>query len=79
MHDDIVRTLTDVLHIPDLKKNLISLGAFDSIGYKCIIEGVVMRVTRVALVVMRRQKNENLCVVGQYNFRGNSSFIIYKY
>jgi hypothetical protein len=26
MHDDIIRTLTDVRHIPDMSKNLISLS-----------------------------------------------------
>lgn len=63
MHDGIDRTLTDVRHILNLKKNLISLGALDSIGCKCTIEGGVMRVTKGALVVMRGQKNENLYVL----------------
>jgi hypothetical protein len=40
MHDGIVRTLTNVRHIPDLKKNLISLGTLDSLGYKYSGEGV---------------------------------------
>jgi hypothetical protein len=34
MHDRIVRTLTDVRHVPDLKKNLISLGTFEALGCK---------------------------------------------
>lgn len=34
MHDGIVRTFTDVRHIPDLKINLISLGTLDSLGYR---------------------------------------------
>ncbi|KAK3015659.1 hypothetical protein RJ639_006333 [Escallonia herrerae] len=33
MYDGIVRTLTDVRHIPKLRKNLISLGMLDSNGY----------------------------------------------
>lgn len=53
MHDDIVRTLTNVRHIPYLKKNLISLGALDYIRCKCTIKGGIMRVTRGALVVIR--------------------------
>ena len=32
MHDGVVRTLTGVRHIPDLRKNLISLGSLDSNG-----------------------------------------------
>jgi hypothetical protein len=34
MHHGIVRTLTNVRHIPNLKKNLISLDTLDSLGYK---------------------------------------------
>ena len=32
MHDGIVRTLTDVRHIPDMIKNLISLSTLDGKG-----------------------------------------------
>lgn len=31
MHDGIVRTLTNVRHMPDLKKKLISLGTLESL------------------------------------------------
>jgi hypothetical protein len=34
MHDGIVSTLTDVRHIPDLKKNLISLDILEALGCK---------------------------------------------
>ena len=34
MHDGIVRTLTDVMHILDMSKNLISLSTLDGKGYK---------------------------------------------
>lgn len=33
MHNGIVRTLSDVWHVLDLRKNLISLGTVDSNGY----------------------------------------------
>ena len=32
MHDSIVRMLSNVRYVPDLKKNLISLGTLDSNG-----------------------------------------------
>ena len=32
-HDGIMRTLSNVRHIPDLKKNMISLGTLDAKGY----------------------------------------------
>ncbi|KAL5571573.1 hypothetical protein UlMin_021170 [Ulmus minor] len=34
MHDGIIRTLDNVQHIPELKKNLISLGTLDSLEVK---------------------------------------------
>ena len=33
MSDGVVRTLEEVRHIPDMRKNLISLGTLDSKGY----------------------------------------------
>jgi len=39
MHDGIMRTLKNIRHILDLKKNLISLGTLDSLGYKYSGEG----------------------------------------
>ena len=34
MYDRIVRTLKNIRHVPNLKKNLISLGILDSLGCK---------------------------------------------
>ncbi|XP_028180740.1 uncharacterized protein LOC114367746 [Glycine soja] len=34
MHDGIIRTLTEVRHVPELKKNLISIGIMDGKGFK---------------------------------------------
>jgi hypothetical protein len=60
MHDGIVRTLTNVRHIPDLKKNLISLGTLDSLGYKYTGEGGVIRVSKGSLVIMKGNKVDGL-------------------
>jgi hypothetical protein len=38
MFDGIIRTLTDVRHVPKLKKNLISLGVLDSGGHKFTVK-----------------------------------------
>nr|GEU62740.1 hypothetical protein [Tanacetum cinerariifolium] len=46
MHDGVVRTLTDVCHVPDLKKKLISLGVLDSKGFKYISENGVLLVSK---------------------------------
>jgi hypothetical protein len=60
MHDGIVRTLKNVQHIPDLKKNLISLDTLDSLGYKYSGEGGVIRVWKGPLVMMQGNKVDGL-------------------
>ncbi|GJX92940.1 retrovirus-related pol polyprotein from transposon TNT 1-94 [Tanacetum coccineum] len=59
MHDGVVRTLTDVRHVPDLKKNLISLGVLDSKGFKYTNENGVLRDSKGALVVMKATKGNS--------------------
>ncbi|KAK2974639.1 hypothetical protein RJ640_020521 [Escallonia rubra] len=60
MHDGIVRTLTDVKHVSELRKYLISLGTLDSkcCSYRAV--GGVMRIMKGALVVMKRLKQNIL-------------------
>ncbi|KAK3010795.1 hypothetical protein RJ639_011899 [Escallonia herrerae] len=60
MHDGIVRTLTDVRHVPELRKNLISLGTLDSNGCSYRAAGGVMRVMKGALVIMKGLKQNSL-------------------
>jgi hypothetical protein len=44
MFDGTVKILTDVKHIPELRKNLISLGVLNTGGYMSIVQGGVMKV-----------------------------------
>ncbi|MBA0877203.1 hypothetical protein Goshw_025025 [Gossypium schwendimanii] len=62
MHDGIIRTLLDVKHVPNLKKNLISLGILDSKG--CIIntESNKINVSRGALILMKGKNIDSLYV-----------------
>jgi hypothetical protein len=57
MFDGVVRTLCDVRHVPEIEKNLISLGTLDSnnFGYKS--EGGVMKAIKGAMVVVKGQEN----------------------
>ena len=55
MSDGVVRTLEEVRHIPDMKKNLISLGTLDSKGYNYKFENGIMKVSKGAMVVMTGQ------------------------
>ncbi|CAM6100140.1 unnamed protein product [Calypogeia fissa] len=63
MFDGIVRTLTNVRHIPDLKRNLISLGALDTHGCKWATVDGTLTVSRGSLVVMKGNKQDNLYVL----------------
>jgi hypothetical protein len=60
MYDEIVRTLIEVRHVPELKKNLISTGALDTNGCKIVQENGVIKVIRGVLVVMKGSKVGNL-------------------
>ena len=53
MFDEFLRTLSDVRHIPNLKRNLISLSTLDLKGYKYIGEGGVLKVSKGVSVVMK--------------------------
>ena len=47
MFDGVVRALCDVRHIPDLRKNLISLGTLDCNGFSYKSTSGVMKVSKV--------------------------------
>ncbi|OIT02585.1 hypothetical protein A4A49_56667, partial [Nicotiana attenuata] len=56
----VVRTLTDVRHVPDLKKNHISLGTLESLWCKYTGEGGVLKVSHGALVIMKVHRSSTL-------------------
>uniref|UniRef100_A0A2N9F8B2 Integrase catalytic domain-containing protein n=1 Tax=Fagus sylvatica TaxID=28930 RepID=A0A2N9F8B2_FAGSY len=58
MSDGVVRTLEEVRHIPDMRKNLISLGTLDSKGYSYKSENGIMKVSKGAMVVMTGHMSE---------------------
>eukprot|EP00253_Pinus_taeda_P017110 PITA_17110 len=62
-----VRTLTSVRHVPDLKKNLISLGVLDLDGYKFTGKNGVLKVFKGALIVMKAEKVGNI-----YRLKGST-------
>ena len=53
MFDGVTRILSDVRHVPDLKRNLISLSTLDSKVYKYTSEGKVLKIIKVSLVMMK--------------------------
>ncbi|KAG8479428.1 hypothetical protein CXB51_029898 [Gossypium anomalum] len=56
MFDGVVRTLSNVRHVPELKRNLISLSTLDSKGYRYTAESGVLKVSKGSLVVMKGQR-----------------------
>ncbi|KAH0686332.1 hypothetical protein KY289_017085 [Solanum tuberosum] len=66
-HDGTVRTITEVRHVPDLKKKLISLGTLDKQGYKYMSEGGAMKVTKGSLVMLNAKLEDD-----PYTLAGNT-------
>ena len=63
LHDGVVRTLNDVRHIPDMRKNLISLGTLHANGfnYRSDYDREILRVTKGVLTVMKvKQTMKNI-------------------
>lgn len=56
MFNDAVRTLKDVRHVLDLKKNLISLGTLSCNGFRYKYENEIIKVSKGAMVMMKGQK-----------------------
>ncbi|KAG8483801.1 hypothetical protein CXB51_022649 [Gossypium anomalum] len=56
MFDEVVRTLGDVRHVPELNRNLISLSTLDSKGYRYTAKSGVLKIFKGSLVVMKGQR-----------------------
>jgi ATP-binding cassette subfamily B (MDR/TAP) protein 1 len=56
MYDDLIRTISGMQHVKDLKKNLLSVGQFDSLGCKIQKDNGIMKIIKGALVVLKARK-----------------------
>jgi len=72
-HDDKIRRLTGVRHIPDLSKNLISLGSLEEKGCKFQSDGGVLRVSKGALTITRGKRVGNLYFLQGSTITGSAS------
>jgi transposase InsO family protein len=59
-HDGTVRTLTNVRHVPRMKRNLISLGTIESLGYKYAGGNGVLKISKGNLVVLKANRINSL-------------------
>ncbi|KAG8478679.1 hypothetical protein CXB51_028516 [Gossypium anomalum] len=56
MFDGVVRTLSGIRHVPELKRNLILLSTLDSKGYRYTAKSRVLNISKGSLVVMKGQR-----------------------
>ncbi|KAH9685636.1 Integrase catalytic domain-containing protein [Citrus sinensis] len=56
MFDGTIRTIGEVRHVNDLKKNLLSLGQIDSHWCKTHVENGIMKIVKGAFVLMKAEK-----------------------
>ena len=62
-HDGVLRTLSNVRHVPDLKRNLISLGTLESKGCKYSAEGGVLKVSKGTRILLKGLRQGGLYVL----------------
>ena len=60
LHDDTVKNLKEVRFIPEMKTNLISLGALEASGYTITLKDGRLKVFLRNLVVMKGIRRKNL-------------------
>ncbi|KAG8472618.1 hypothetical protein CXB51_034307 [Gossypium anomalum] len=63
MHDGMIRTLSDVRYVPDLRKNLISLSILDLKGCRINIESSGIKVSRGPLVLLNGKRTGSLYIM----------------
>jgi len=63
MFDGVVRTVTNVRHIPGMMKNIISLGMLEANGHQYNCVGGVLQVLTGNKVVMKAKRHKNLYIM----------------
>ncbi|KAG8474865.1 hypothetical protein CXB51_031592 [Gossypium anomalum] len=63
MHDETIRTLSDVRYVPDLRKNLISLSILDLKGCRINIESSGIKVSRGSLILLKGKRTDSLYIL----------------
>jgi len=62
-HDGVVRILSNVRYVPDLKRNLVSLGTLESKGCKYSTEGGVLKVSKDSRILLKGLRHGSLYVL----------------
>ena len=72
-HDGIVKTLTGVRYVPELKRNLISLATLESHGCRYSVEGGVLKVSKGAIVLLKAIRCDSLYVLQGSTVTGSAA------
>ena len=73
MFDGVVRELTQVRFVPELKRNLISIGMLDQTGCVIKAEKSVLREIKGSMVIMKGIKQNGLYVMDGHNVVGEAN------
>jgi len=60
MFDGMIRELKKVRYIPQLKRNLISVGALKTLGFEVSIKDVILKMTKGSMVALKGVRRNNL-------------------
>ena len=60
MFDGMIRELKEVRYVPQLKRNLISVGALETLGLVVSIKEGVHKMTKGSMVVLKAVRRNNL-------------------
>jgi len=60
MFDGVIRDLTDVRYVPQMKKNIISVGAVESKDLKLTLENGILKIAKGSMIVMKGARDRNL-------------------
>ena len=78
LHDGKVRLLTNVRYVPSLKRNLISLGTLDELGFCYQAKNGCLNVFKDKNLILSGTKKNGLYVLDDYyynNVRTNTAFV----
>jgi len=70
MFDGMVRKLKEVRYLPELKRNLISVGALETLGFMVSIKDEVFMMTKGSMVVLKAVRQNNLYYLKGSNVAG---------
>jgi hypothetical protein len=78
MYDGLIHTISGVRHVKDLKKNLLSIGQFDSLGCTIRIDNGIMKIIKRAMMVLKARKTvANMFVLmGETHHRAEASITL---